>query len=159
MQIKDYLNKLLAVIAESPFIESQNLSFEERPPNAAYIAGAITFIDRSSLHFKEFIIIKSESVAFLKYAYHYSAKDNSLIFRYDNALDPKAKNLSTYPEHKHTSKKLVSAQRPSFEEILKEISELLQDVPDLKAIKDRINEPVENYEAYSRKRKTHLNRD
>ena len=88
MQIKDYLNKILAVIAESPFIESQNLYFEERPPNAAYIAGAITFINRSSLHFKEFIIIKSENVAFLKYAYHYSAKDNALIFRYDNALDP-----------------------------------------------------------------------
>ena len=70
------------------------------------------------------------------------------------AIDPRAKNLSTYPEHKHTSKELVSAQRPSFKEILKEISELLQDVSDLKAIKDRINEPVEDYEAYSRKRKT-----
>ncbi len=71
----------------------------------------------------------------------------------------KSKKLSTYPEHKHTSKELVSVQRPSFKEILKEISELLQDVPDLQAIKDRINEPVENYEAYSQKRKTHLNRD
>ncbi len=154
MQIKDYLNKLLAVIAESSFIESQNLSFEERLPSAAYITGSITFINGSTLNFKEFIIIKSESVSFLKYAYHYSAKDKSLIFRYDNALDPKARNLSTYPQHKHTSKELVSAQRPSFKEILKEISELLQDVPDLQAIKDRINEPVENYEAYSRKKKT-----
>jgi hypothetical protein len=159
MQIKDYLNKLLAVIAESPFVETQKLSFEERPPNAAYITGSITFLDGSVLNFREFIVIKSERATFLKYTYHYSAKDNSLIFRYDNALDPKAKNLSNYPQHKHTSKELVSAQRPSFEEILKEISELLQDVPDLQAIKDRINEPVENYEAYSRKRKAHLNRD
>ena len=144
MQIKDYLNKLLAVIAESPFVEAQKLSFEERPSNAAYITGFITFLDGSVLNFREFIVIKSERVAFLKYAYHYSAKDNSLIFRYDNALDPKAKNLSTYPEHKHASEEIVSAPRPTFDEILKEISELLQDVPDLQAIKDRINEQVED---------------
>ncbi len=126
MQIKDYLDKILAVIAESPFIESQNLSFEERPPHALFIAGNITFINRTSLHFKEFITIKSESVTFLKYAYHYSAKDNSLIFRYDNALDPKVKDLFTYPEHKHTSKELLPAGRPEFQELLKEISSLIE---------------------------------
>ncbi|MBI5327148.1 MAG: hypothetical protein HZB80_02490 [Deltaproteobacteria bacterium] len=46
--------------------------------------------------------------------------------RYDNALDPQAKNLSTYPEHKHIPKKLLSAKRPSFKEVLKEISGLIE---------------------------------
>ncbi len=126
MQIRDYLNKLLEVIAENPFIESQNLSFEERPPSAAYITGSITFLDGSKLSFKEFIIIKSEIVMFLKYAYNYSAKDKTLIFRYDNALDPKARSLSSYPEHKHTSKELLPAGRPEFQELLKEISSLIE---------------------------------
>jgi len=49
-----------------------------------------------------------------------------MIFRYDNALDPQAKKLSTYPEHKHMPKKLLSANRPSFKEVLKEISGLIE---------------------------------
>lgn len=40
---------------------------------------------------------------------------------------------------------------------LTKIEDLLEDLSDLKAIKDRISEPSENYEAYSRKRKARLN--
>lgn len=125
MQIKNYLNEILNTIAANPFIESQNLSFEERPPHAAYVTGTITFINGSRLHFKEFIIFKSEGVTFLKYAYQYIGKDNSLIFRYDNALDPQAKKLYTYPEHKHVAKELLLATRPTFKELLREISGLI----------------------------------
>ncbi len=125
MQISDYLNKFLTVIAESPFVEVQKLSFEERSPDAAYITGSIMFLNGSVLNFREFIVIKSGRVTFLKYAYHYSAKDSSLIFRYDNALDPKARRFSTYPHHKHTSKELLPSERPEFSELLKEISSLI----------------------------------
>lgn len=41
-------------------------------------------------------------------------------------------------------------------EELTRIKELLEDLSDLKAIEDRITEPEENYEAYSRKRKSRL---
>lgn len=37
------------------------------------------------------------------------------------------------------------------------VEKLLEDLSDLKAIEDRIAEPEEDYEAYSRKRKTRLN--
>ena len=96
---------------------------------------------------------KPDGVNILKYGYNYLTKDGTLIFRYDNAFDPEAKKLSTYPEHKHISNKLLPATRPSLEEILREISGLLQDYSDLKAIEDRINEPVESYEAYSQRKK------
>ena len=36
---------------------------------------------------------------------------------------------------------------------LNRIEELIEDASDLKAISDRVAEPVENYELYSRKRK------
>jgi len=62
----------------------------------------------------------------VKYGYNYLDKNNALIFRYDNALDPKAKKLSTYPDHKHTSKELIPAKRPSLEEVLREITGLLE---------------------------------
>ena len=122
MRIKDYLDEILSKIATNPYVESQNISFEERPPNAAYIAGLITFIDNSKLHIKEFVIFKSE-IIILKYGYHYSNRNGDLIFRYDNAFDPKAKSLSTYPEHKHATRGLIPARRPILESILKEISE------------------------------------
>jgi hypothetical protein len=159
MQIKDYLNEVLNALSTSPFIESQNLTFEERPPDAAFITGTVTFLDSSKLHFKEFMIFRHNDIEILKYGYNYLAKNGALIFRYDNALDPKAKKLSTYPEHKHTPKKLIAAKRPSLREIFKEISDSIEKLADLQAIDVRKKESKENYDAYSRKRKRHLRKD
>ena len=58
MQIKDYLNEILDVLSTNPFIESQNLAFEERSPNAAFITGTIFFTNSAKLHFKEFVVFK-----------------------------------------------------------------------------------------------------
>jgi len=126
MQIKDYLDEILNLIAENPFTLSQSLSFEERPPDSAFISGLITFTDGSKLHFKEFVVFKPNDFKVLKYGYNYLDKNEALIFRYDNALDPQAKKLSTYPEHKHTLKGLLSAPRPTFREILLEISSIVE---------------------------------
>ena len=53
----------------------------------------------------------------------YLDRDGNLIFRYDNALDPSARGLSTYPDHLHSKTGISSANRPRLEEVLKEISE------------------------------------
>lgn len=125
MRIKDYLDEILSKIDKNPYVKSQNISFEERPPDAVYIKGLIDFIDNSKLHIKEFVIFKSETII-LKYGYHYSNRNGVLIFRYDNAFDPKAKSLSTYPEHKHTNRGLIPARRPILESVLREISDLVK---------------------------------
>ena len=39
---------------------------------------------------------------------------------------------------------------------LARVKDLLEDLSDLKAMKDRIAEPVEDYESYSRKRRSRL---
>jgi len=44
MHLKDYINQILNTITANPYVESQRLSFEERPPDAAYINGVIIFI-------------------------------------------------------------------------------------------------------------------
>ncbi len=41
-------------------------------------------------------------------------------------------------------------------EELARVKDLLEDLIDLKSVEDRVNEPEENYEAYSRKRKSRL---
>ncbi|MBI5195268.1 MAG: hypothetical protein HZA10_02980 [Nitrospirae bacterium] len=126
MQVKDYLNEILNILAVNPYVESQNISFEERPPNAAFLTGTLSFINDSKMYFKEFVVLKPDGVTTLKYGYSYLTKDDTLIFRYDNALDPRAKKLSTYPEHKHQQKKLVPATKPAFAEILSEISKMIE---------------------------------
>ena len=126
MQIRDYLESLLDIISASPYVESKSISFKERPPNAAYITGILAFINGSKLHFKEFIVCKSEDIIFLKYAYHYLTQDDAFIFRYDNALDPKAKAMATYPAHKHLPGHLLPAERPSIKDILKKIANLME---------------------------------
>jgi hypothetical protein len=50
----------------------------------------------------------------VKYGYNYFDKDGNLIFRYDNALDPKARELHTYPEHRHGEEGLSSSQETAF---------------------------------------------
>jgi len=40
---------------------------------------------------------------------------------------------------------------------LRRIETLIENLSDLKAIEDRVSEPEEDYEAYSRKRKSRLN--
>lgn len=126
MHLKDYLDEILNLIAENPFVVSKSLSFEERPPDSAFITGTVTFTDGSVLYLKEFVIFEPKGVTVLKYGYNYLVKDETLIFRYDNAFDPLAKSLPTYPEHKHTANRLVSAKRPAFRDVLSEISGLIE---------------------------------
>ena len=88
MQIKEYVGRILSSISANPYVESQSISCQERPPDGAYLD-----------------------------------KEGDLIFSYDNALDPMARGLSSYPEHRHAVDGLSPAMRPLFEEVLEEISE------------------------------------
>lgn len=123
MPIKEYVDHILSSISGNPYVESQSISCEERPPDAAYLSGLIAFIDGSQLHIKEFILFDSGGAKIVKYGYNYLDKDGNLVFRYDNALDPMARDLSSYPEHRHTADGLSSARRPLLGDVLEEISE------------------------------------
>lgn len=59
------------------------------------------FADGTVLHFKEYLQLHPTSIR-LKYAYHYVTATGSLIFRYDNARAPAARDLLTYPHHRHS---------------------------------------------------------
>jgi hypothetical protein len=125
MQLKEYLNDLLDAISACPYVESHSLAFEERPPTATYISGSVTFFDESMLLFKEFGMFLAKEVRIVKYGYNYLSKDNVVIFRYDNALDPLARDLSTYPTHKHQGNKVLPAVKPDFHSVIAEISSMI----------------------------------
>jgi hypothetical protein len=98
-------------------VTTTSLSYEERPPSAGLIKGGIRFIDGSQLDFKEFLIVQP-TPRVIRYAYHYRLGDR-LMFRYDNANDPAAKNLPTFPHHKHVPSGLLAIEQPSLEQVLR----------------------------------------
>ena len=119
MPLKNYPATLQALIAETPFVNSTSIFYEERPPTAGLVKGTLVFADGSQLDFKEFLIIQP-TLQVVKYAYNYR-KGNLLVFRYDNAYDPAARHLSTYPSHKHVPQDILEAQQPSLSQVLQEI--------------------------------------
>ena len=119
MSIKDYVAVLQALIAATPFVTATSLSYEERPPSAGLIKGTILFIDGSQSELKEFLVSQPVQQV-IKYGYHYRM-GNRLIFRYDNANDPAARNLPTFPHHKHAPSGLFAAEKPSLEQVFQEI--------------------------------------
>ena len=120
MSVSDYFQNVRQILTNSLFITSQSITTEERPPSAGLIRGTLMFTDGSQLQFKEFIIYK-DSIHVQKYSYHYVCS-NQMVFRYDNALDPAAKHLSTYPNHKHIAAGIIASAHPSLSDILHEIS-------------------------------------
>jgi len=124
MSLKDYLATLQGVLAETPFVISTSINYEERPPTAGIIKGTLVFTDGSELDFKEFIITQP-TLQIIKFAYNYR-KEHLLIFRYDNAYDPTARHLSTYPSHKHVPQGILEAHEPSLRQVLQEIVSILK---------------------------------
>lgn len=116
MPINDYLAKLQELISITPFVAATSLSFEERPPSAGLIKGSLVFTDGSHLDFKEFLLTQPE-MRVVKYGYHYRI-GNRLIFRYDNTNDPAARNVPTFPHHKHDPSGLLPAEQPSLNQVL-----------------------------------------
>lgn len=119
MRIADYAEAIRTSILTTPHVLSHSLTYEDRPPTAGVIRGRILFSDGSLLHLREYVLI-SDSIVRLKYAYHYVAETQALVFRYDNALDPAAKHLPTYPHHKHLPHSLEPSPAPSLEAVLNE---------------------------------------
>jgi hypothetical protein len=119
MPLKDYLVTLQSLFSEAPFVTSTSVQYEERPPTAGIIKGTLLFTDGSQLDFREFIVTQP-TLQIIKYAYNYR-KEHLLIFRYDNANDPAARNLPTYPSHKHVPQGILEAQQPSLSQVLQEI--------------------------------------
>ncbi len=100
MNISDYIAELEALINSSKIVSSYNLAIDRKTAEIAFVSGKIEFRDGTTLDFKEFIEESEGSIEKYKYGYNYR-KGSDSIFRYDNAPDPGAKDIKTFPYHKH----------------------------------------------------------
>ena len=127
MSINEYLAHLENFIHASPIVSSYTLTIDRKTNDIVFLSGNVEFIDGSALDMKEFIESEENDREKYKYGYNYR-KGAECIFRYDNAPDPKARKLSTFPHHKHTATGgLLPASSPSLEEIFEEITDHILD--------------------------------
>ena len=94
MQIKEYVGWILSSISANPYVESQSISCQERPPDGAYLSGLVAFIDGSQLHIKEFILFDSTGARIVKYGYNYL---DSLFFSPLKRRESKRREPFPYP--------------------------------------------------------------
>ena len=124
MNINDYISELESIINSSPIVASYNLSIDRRTSDLVFISGRIDFRDGAALDFKEFIEGSDDNIEKFKYAYNYrKGADN--LFRYDNAPDPVAKGIKTFPHHKHLRDgAIIEARQVKLSEVIAEIEEI-----------------------------------
>jgi hypothetical protein len=120
----EYADQIVEVVqacVSSGLAVRHELQVDRRSPSLGRVTGSLTFKNGSELHFREFVDMNSLEPR-LKYAYHYQAQDNSLIFRYDNAAH---KPVLSQDEHKHTSQGIELSVAPTLRQVLDEIVDLL----------------------------------
>lgn len=125
MNINEYIAELETRIQSAAIVASYNLNVDRKTEDLAFISGRIDFRDGSILDFKEFIAATDHGITKLKYGYNFRT-DSETLFRYDNAPDPRAKALSSYPHHKHESNDKISVSNEiSLAEVLEEVESTL----------------------------------
>jgi len=124
LSISDYTAELESVINSSTIASSYTLNIDRKTADIAFISGRIDFRDGTTLDFKEFIEGSEDTIEKYKYAYNYRTGSDS-IFRYDNAPDPSAKGIKTFPHHKHLKDgAIVESRQVNLSDVISEIEGL-----------------------------------
>jgi hypothetical protein len=124
LNISDYISELEYLINSCKSVSSYNLIIDRKTSDIAFVSGKIEFRDGTILDFKEFLQESGGNIEKYKYGYNYRiASDN--IFRYDNAPDPSAKDMTTFPCHKHLKDgTIIESQQMKLSDVLSEIEEM-----------------------------------
>jgi len=124
LSINDYIINLETSINSFPIVASYNLNIDRKTADIAFISGQIEFRDGSILDFKEFIESSENKIEKFKYGYNFR-RGPDIFFRYNNAPDPNAKVVKTFPHHKHLHNgKIVESSLIEIKEILEEIERI-----------------------------------
>ena len=110
-KLNEYVRSLEEAIQPSPVIRTYEIHIDRKTEDLVYINVKIDFEDGSILDFKEFIAATRGGIEKYKYAYNYR-KHGTLMFRYDNASDPRARKLLSFPHHVHLPSNEIAESLP-----------------------------------------------
>jgi Family of unknown function (DUF6516) len=80
----------------------------------------VQFLDRSEIHFREYLDEANQVIEKVMYTYHYQDATNKLIFRYDNAAHRPTLSTAT---HRHDASGTRPSESPDLQGVLAEIAE------------------------------------
>ena len=124
MNINNYLLNLETTLNDSSIISAYKINIDRKTADIVFIAGEAEFRDGSILDFKEFIESAEKGIEKYKYAYNYRTYSGA-VFRYDNASDPNAKKLKTFPHHRHLENGSITESHPvELADVLNDIEEI-----------------------------------
>lgn len=120
MNIDDYILEFESALHKFSIIASYSLAIDRKTNEIVFLSGKIEFRDGSYLDFKEFVEVTELGIEKYKYAYNYR-KSSDTFFRYDNAPDPRAIKIKSFPHHKHLKdEKLVESAQITLFDVLEE---------------------------------------
>jgi hypothetical protein len=119
MRIEEYFQQIESTLNRFPHVALKTMRYDQRSETKGFIRGMLHFVDGSELHVREFVDV-SMGIDRFKYAYHYM-RGGQMVFRYDNAADTTARDISTYPHHKHAGANVHASHAPTLQEVLAEI--------------------------------------
>lgn len=124
MNINDYITQIETIVHSFSLIASYNLNVDRKTEEIVFISGSIDFRDDSILDFKEFIESTDKGIEKYKYGYNYRI-GSDILFRYDNASDPRARKLKSFPHHKHLKGAIVESKPIELSGVLEEIEKII----------------------------------
>jgi hypothetical protein len=126
LRIESYFQRIREIFDACPFVQSSELTFDQRSSHEGFIRGTMYFRDGSLLHLREFIDVET-SVERLTYVFQYMDRTGKLVFRYDNTRHHRDRNLPTYPHHKHEGEEggIVASSPQDLASILKQVESLV----------------------------------
>lgn len=128
MNPSDYVAEVHRFLQSHPCIAGYHLETDFRGESFLYLSGTVRFLPGTKLDFKEFVEFQENRVERYKYAYNYR-EGTQVLFRYDNAPDPRARHLPTYPSHKHERETITSSPPVDLPFVVAEILRQLPDRP------------------------------
>lgn len=102
MTAREYYHSVLQLLTASRVVASQRVEFDEQDEYVAYLKGALSLVDGSTLFFAQYVRIeraRGGQIDRRKYRYHWQEPDGNTRRRWDNARHHP--NLSSFPHHVH----------------------------------------------------------
>ncbi len=122
--IEEYFTKFSENLAYLEIVSSHSLIKKKIDDYSGIIRGKIYF-DRYCLDVLEVVFLfNNPKKVKKKYSYHFMDNNNSMIFRYDNAMH--YRKISTFPHHKHLQSEVIESTEPNIEIILKEVKAYIE---------------------------------
>ena len=125
MSINDYIVQLELLIHSFAIVTNYDINIDRKTEDIVFISGKIFFRNDSILDIKEFV--EGTETGIIKYKYGYNYRIGSdILFRYDNAPDPRAKQLISFPNHKHLKNgDIIESKQIELSHVLEEIEEII----------------------------------